>query len=379
METKTLDRRQFLSTLAAASLLAPVSSLASVKAFGETKSSRYYSARASRDGRYFISAFDTNGNLKFDTQLPGRGHGLALNAQHNHLATAARRPGTYLLIMDGESGEVLHQLEGKEERHFYGHSVYSHDGRWLYTTENDLENDRGVICVRDINKGYQQVAELDAYGIGPHELNLLSDGRTLVVANGGILTRPETGRSKLNLDTMSPSLTYIDAESGELLEQLTLPKALHKNSIRHFAVNQHDQLCFAMQYQGNANDLPQLIGLHQRGQKIQLLQAPEATLKQMRNYCGSVCADVSGDWFAVSSPKGNLITFWSARDGKYVGNVEVSDGCGIACGQENGEFLLSSGIGGVYRYRVGDGKLSPLGELSELKGRWDNHMASTVL
>ncbi len=371
-----MNRRQFLTALAATTLVVPITSLASTKRLINADNSRYYSARASQDGRYFISGFNTNGKLNFDTQLPGRGHGLALNPNAHHLAVAARRPGSFLLILNSETGEILHRLESNIDRHFYGHSIYSDDGRWLFTTENDLENNRGVIGVRDVNKGYQHVVELDAYGIGPHELNMLSDGRTLVVANGGILTRPETGRTKLNLDTMSPSLTYIDAENGELLEQLTLPKALHKNSIRHFAVNKHDQVCFAMQYQGDANDLPQLIGLHQRGDNVQLLQAPEATLKQMHNYCGSVCADASGHWFAVSSPKGNLVTFWSAREGKYVGSVEVSDGCGIAASQDNGEFLLSSGMGGVYAYRVGDGQLKPLAEMSDSNGHWDNHMAS---
>lgn len=374
-----MNRRQFLYTLAGASLLAPVSSLATIKAFNKTKNSHYFSARSSRDGRYFICAFDAKGQLKFNTRLPGRGHGIARNPQHNHLAAPARRPGTYLLIIDQKNGEVLHRLESSEERHFYGHSIYSPDGRWLYTTENDLNNNRGVIGVRDVNKDYKQMAELSAYGIGPHELNLLSDGQTLVVANGGILTRPETGRSKLNLDTMSPSLTYIDTMSGKLLEQHTLPKTLHKNSIRHFAVNQHDQVCFAMQYQGNANDLPQLIGLHQRGQNIELLEAPKATLKQMRNYCGSVCADASGNWFAVSSPKGNLITFWSARDGQYVSSIDVNDGCGIASSQENGEFLLSNGMGNVYRYRIGSRRLSALVELSSLNGHWDNHMIGSHL
>lgn len=374
-----MNRRQFLYTLAGASLLAPVSSLAGIKSFNKTKNSHYFSARSSRDGRYFISAFDAKGQLKFDTPLPGRGHGIACNPQYNHLAAPARRPGTYLVIIDSKNGEVLHRLESREERHFYGHSIYSPDGRWLYTTENDLNNNRGVIGVRDVNNGYKQMAELKAYGIGPHELNLLSDGQTLVVANGGILTRPETGRSKLNLDTMSPSLTYIDTMSGKLLEQHTLPKTLHKNSIRHFAVNQYDQVCFAMQYQGNANDLPQLIGLHQRGQNIQLLETPKATLKQMRNYCGSVCADASGNWFAVSSPKGNLITFWSAPDGQYVGSIDVNDGCGIASSQENGEFLLSSGIGDVYRYRVGSRQLNSLVELPSLNGHWDNHMTGSHL
>ena len=371
----SLDRREFLATLAASTLLVPNLSFATSTT---PSTARYFSARVSQDGRYFVSGFNGSSQHLFDTPLPTRGHGLAIHPTLNHVTAVARRPETYLIVINSETGEIIHHHESKEGRHFYGHSIYSTDGRWFYTTENDIEMGNGYIGVRDVSSGYKQVAEFSSYGIGPHELNLLSDGKTLVVANGGILTRPETGRRKLNLDTMLPSLTYIDATSGELLEEHHLPKALHRNSIRHFAVNANDEICIAMQYQGSASDRPPLVGMHRQGEKIQLIQAPEKVQEQMRNYCGSVCTDVSNHWFAVSSPKGNLVTFWSVKHREYVGSIEINDGCGIAAGNKNGEFILSSGVGGIYSYRVGHGQLEPLVEISKLDTRWDNHIARTM-
>lgn len=372
-----MNRRQFITSLAAATLLAPLTGLAgnrqSIAGNGD-----YFSAWASSDGHYFISGFDADGRVKFETPLPGRGHALAIHPHGNHIIAVARRPETFLLVIDSQSGEILHKLESRSGRHFYGHSYFSADGNHLYTTENDFEHSRGVIGVRDVLADYQQIDEFSAHGIGPHELAMLSNGRTLVVANGGILTRPETGRSKLNLDTMSPSLTYLDAETGELMEQHKLPQSLHKNSIRHFSVNAKDQICFAMQYQGqyqsNDDEILPLVGFHQMGQDIKLLKAPATITKQMSNYCGSVCSDSSSRWFAVSSPKGNLITFWSASDGQFVGSTEVKDGCGIAAGTQNGEFLLSSGTGALSRYRIGSHKQQQLNRNS-LDKRWDNHIA----
>jgi hypothetical protein len=43
---------------------------------------------------------------------------------------------------------------------------------------------------------------------------LASDRRRLVVANGGILTDPGSGRAKLNIATMRPNLSYLDATSA---------------------------------------------------------------------------------------------------------------------------------------------------------------------
>src|SRR3546814_5410151 len=108
-------------------------------------------------------------------------------------------------------------------------------GRWLYACENDYDNARGCIGIYDATAGYRREAELEAYAIGPHEMVLLSDGRTLAVANGGIQTHPARRREKLNIDTMQTSLAYIDAESGALLHDHPLPPAMHQAAIRPIA------------------------------------------------------------------------------------------------------------------------------------------------
>ncbi|MEW5755112.1 MAG: DUF1513 domain-containing protein [Pseudomonadota bacterium] len=372
-------RRQFLATLACTAVATTLPGCATPLALSARSTrTRYLSARSSSDGRYFLSGFDEAGACRFDIPLPERGHAVALHPEHHHVAVVARRPGQFLLVADLESGAVLHRLHSEAQRHFFGHGVYSPDGRWFYTTENDIESGNGLVVVRDVHNDYRVAREFSSHGIGPHELAWLSDGLTLAIANGGIDTRPETGRTMLNLDHMAPSLVYVDAGSGKLLEQHTLDAALHQNSIRHFAVANNDLLCFAMQYQGDPNDLPPLIGLHRRGGAIRLLQAPDAVHRQMVNYCGSVCVDSSGQWFAVSSPKGNVVTFWSGKDGEYAGKAEIPDGCGIAAGNQPGEFILSSGLGGLYRHQVADGRTRSF-DHSDRDTRWDNHMTRLAL
>jgi hypothetical protein len=38
---------------------------------------------------------------------------------------------------------------------------------------------------------YKQIGEFEAHGMEPHDIALLSDGRTMVIANGGIRTHPD--------------------------------------------------------------------------------------------------------------------------------------------------------------------------------------------
>lgn len=372
-----ISRRQFLTAVAGATLLTPLTGRAALA--NNPESARYLSARADAEGRYYLSGFDDRGRLHFDLPLPARGHAIAVNPTKPHAVQVARRPGRYLLVVDVASGEVLHRTDSRPGRHFYGHGAFSADGRWFYTPENDYENRRGVIGVRDAQDGYRQVAEYASHGIGPHDLRLLSDGHTLVVANGGMQTHPDTGRATLNLESMSPSLVYIDRHDGTLLEEHTLPRELHKNSIRHLGATTDDTVCFVMQYQGSRRETPPLVGLHRRGEELKPVSAPEAVQKRMRNYCGSACADPSGRWFAVSSPKGGLITFWDARSGAYRGHTDVADGCGIAAGSVPGEFILSSGLGGMLRYRLDEQRQLPMTGLSQMQARWDNHMSRLKL
>jgi len=337
---------------------------------------RYLSVRGDRQRRYFVSGIERSGRVRFDLPLPERAHGIALHPSGDEAMVVARRPGRFLQRIDLRRGRLLETLACEEGRHFYGHAVFSPDGRRLYTTENDYEAGRGVIAVRDADDGYRLIDEFPSGGVGPHELRLLSDGRTLAVANGGIRTHPDFDRAPLNLESMRPVLAYLDRLDGRLLEAREPPPDLHHNSLRHLAVGAGDTVCAGMQYQGPKDRHPPLIALHRRGEPLRLLTPPAPVLEQMRNYCGSVCADASGNWFAVSSPRGSLVTFWSADGGEHLGQAQVEDGCGIAAGESPGEFLLSSGAGGLYRYRIADGTAAPLPQAGGGERLWDNHMTS---
>ncbi|HID45200.1 MAG TPA: DUF1513 domain-containing protein [Chromatiaceae bacterium] len=368
-----IERRNFLKGLGALGL-----SLGGVLAGAMAGAGRQilYSPRADMDDRYYLSAVDSSGGVLFDTPIPTRAHDVVHRPGSGEVVVLARRPGYYLAVIDAGSGKRLRNLSVDPERPLYGHGVFSSDGRYLFTTENDYQNQRGVIGIRDAQDGYRRVGEIESGGIGPHELCLMPDGKTLVIANGGILTHPDAGRSKLNLDTMMPSLAYVETSSGKLVDDFRLEKRLHQLSIRHLDVNADGQVCFAMQFQGPKHQRLPLVGFHRGQASLQLADTPKQVLRQMKNYCGSVCADASGEAFAVSSPRGNLVTFWSAEGG-YAGSVALPDGCGLARSNTPGSFFLSSGQGELGRYRMLSGDYQTLTRHPVISGNcWDNHMIS---
>ena len=288
----------------------------------------------------------------------------------------ARRPGRFALVLDLVRGVIAHRVDSPDGRHFYGHGVFSQDGRLLYAAENNFEGERGVIGVYDAARGYTRVGELPSHGVGPHEIALLSGGETLVIANGGIATHPDLPRVKLNLPSMAPSLCFVDRRSGALRRELKLDPALQRLSIRHVALGPDDTVALAMQYEGPAQDRVPLVALQRGGGPLRLLHGPHSVLRAMKNYCGSVCFDPSGRTVAVSAPRGNLVTFWDVGTGRYLSSASVADGCGVAPGSRPGEFLASSGLGGMTVIDARSGAVRPLALDGLEAARWDNHLVT---
>lgn len=172
---------------------------------------------------------------------------MALSPDGGEWVAFARRPGRFgVAIPVGTRPPVW--FASKSDRHFFGHGVFSAAGRLLYATENDYERAAGVIGVRDATDSYRQIGEFPAHGMEPHDIALLSDGRTMVIANGGIRTHPDKGTEELNLPDMRPSLVYVDVATGDLLEEHVLAPELHQLSIRHLAIASGDTVVFGCQY-----------------------------------------------------------------------------------------------------------------------------------
>lgn len=335
-------------------------------------------ATAAADGRFHFSGIGPDGAKVVDLDLPGRGHGVALHPRMPVCILFARRPGTFALAVDWRAGEIVSRIDSRPDRHFYGHGTFSPDGRTLFATENDFEGAAGVIGVYDATDRYRRIGELPSHGVGPHDLRLLADARTLVVANGGIQTHPDAGRAKLNLQSMRPSLAYVDVDGGRLRDEYRLAPDLHLLSIRHLAVGPDGTVVAALQFEGpDAQPMP-LVCVHRGEERLRLLHAPAPVAARMRNYAGSTTLDRAGRIAAVSAPRGNLVTFWDVVEGRYVAETDVPDGCGVAPAEGPGGFVISSGRSGIWRFDAGTGRKERLPSPFADALRWDNHLFATA-
>jgi uncharacterized protein len=322
-----------------------------------------------------MSAFTPEGQERFATRLPARGHDVAIHPGLRQAVVFARRPGQWFSVIDSETGIALQTVLAPAGRHFYGHGCFTADGRMLLATENDIATGEGMIALYDA-RNYARIGDYSAGGIGPHDIALLPNGLA-IVANGGTRTHPDQGRTILNRDSMAPNLALVDPLRGTTSARHELPKSLHQLSIRHLAVSNDGEVTFACQYEGEDEAMPPLIGILARD-RLSLFDMPDEDLASFANYIGSIALDASGSLIAATSPEGNSIALFDRPSRRYLGKRSLSDVCGVAPAREVGALLLTSGNGGV---RIIDPKTPALRGLPESgldRWIWDNHLALDV-
>lgn len=300
------------------------------------------------DGRYALVLLTLDGRVVREIALSDRGHDIAVDRRRGLAVAFSRRPGTFAVAFatDGSGDPVV--FAAREDRTFSGHGVFSQDGRQLYATENDADTGDGLLGVYETSN-WRRVGELPTRGIDPHEVILLADGKTLVVANGGI---EMSGREKLNIAAMAPSLVFLDAANGETRAMHRLAADLNRLSIRHIASDAAGQVWFGGQWEGALTESPELVGRACVDQPLRLIEAPRPLGTMLKGYIGSVAVSGDGKVLAAAAPRAGRTIFVETGSGRVVGETVLADGCGIAGISAHG-FALSSGHGDLVREEPG--------------------------
>jgi len=355
-----LDRRSFLRA-------AGVGALAALGperlAQAQETDALFAAAFGRRSGGHGVAVLDERGRLLHAFDLPARGHDIAFDPASGRAVVFARQPGVLALVFDPAGREGPQAIASAPGRHFFGHGAFSLGGKLLFATENDFEAARGVIGVYDATGGFGRLGEFPSGGVGPHELLLLPDGETLAVANGGVETHPDWGRAELNLHAMRPSLAFVHAGTGELLENHVLPPELRQLSIRHLDAEADGTVWFGCQHKGSPSERPQLLGRARQGRGIELVGLRDDALLGLKNYVGSVAVNRAAGLVAISSPQGNRLLTVEAKSGLVVGERALREVCGVAPAAK--DFVASTGLGAW---------TGPGGEAEQPELAWDNHI-----
>ncbi|REL32193.1 DUF1513 domain-containing protein [Thalassotalea euphylliae] len=371
----SISRRRFLSFTAkgTAAIGTCAAAVGGGLIFSQSTSAAQHwliSASTDKSGNHYAAAYRLNGELVSRVKLPARGHDIIEHPfKSGHAIVFARRPGQYFIEVDFNHGEIVKQVSPQAGSHFYGHGIGNQ--QVLITTENNYQQGRGAIVVRDINT-YQVLEQFDSGGIGPHQLAYMPGNKHIVIANGGILTHPDLPRKKLNLDTMKPNLAYMELTSGKIVDSFELDN--HQLSIRHLDVSEKGKVVAGLQYQGAKSDLVPLAIAHQGEASLQYLSASEAIWRRMNHYTASVCIDNAANLVAISCPRADMLTYWSLNDNSFIAKERFSDGAGLAMSTDGKGIIATSGKGQILPIGQANNKASSQASVFVDGIKFDNHL-----
>lgn len=318
------------------------------------------------DSGFGVVGIDADRQIVWKTTMPERVHDIVVqpnasqfnDSENRDVVVMGRRPSEGFWVLDTATGQVKHAVKSAADRHFYGHACYSLDGSQLYVTENDTVTLNGKIGIYEVNDSYQKVAEFDSHGIGPHELIMHPDSETLIIANGGIKTE-QASREELNLDSMRPSLVYLNRHNGELLEQI-IPEH-NQMSTRHLAMHDDGTVMIGIQFQGERHINVPLVLTHRRGEsEFRPLIMPNNQWQRFHQYIASVAVDSNKNQLCVTTPIGGCAAIYDLTTRELIDAVSLPDCAGASTltnkstfsandesytSEENSGFIVSDGQG----------------------------------
>jgi hypothetical protein len=330
-----------------------------------------YSASKNNLGLYQLSLYTLATKEVKHFALPFRAHDILPLPQANKVLAFGRRPQMQCVLVHTDDSRITEEISATEGRHFFGHGCLSRDNSVLFTTESEYDEARGVIGLRDA-KTLQPIGEYDSFGVGPHDIHLMPDGKTLVVANGGIETHPDYGRRKLNIDTMQPSLVYIDVASGKKIDEYRLDD--HQLSIRHLAVSPTGDVGVATQFQGNlAKRQPNsLVAWQKSGGELINLPMHKSLSKSLHGYIADIAYDDIHQQLVVTAPRGNQVLLWDLQSQSEVQSFDISEPSGISYYKNN--FLISNARGDLISLNPREQSGFFVHIYQDSKISWDNHL-----
>jgi len=267
------------------------------------------------------------------------GHGIATHPTEHHRAVVFEKKGPGACAIDLRTGAVTAVITTTKDRAFYGHGVFSTDGKKLYCTESITgdRSERGLIAVRD-GKTYKLLGTFPSHGRAPHDLHLVDEGRTLVVTNGG----GRIAADETELD--HPNVAWVDVKTQQL--QRRLPFDARRVNAGHVALGPRDTVAVVSaprtgidkksdRFRGGVSFLPA---------KAPVLQTTSHRISErFKGEVLSVAIHQKTGVAATTCPDGGVVAFWDAASGALLSTIDLAHARGVSITLDGAYFAVTHG------------------------------------
>lgn len=256
-------------------------------------------------------------------------HGIIIDPNNKKRLLTFEKEGARAAVVDLNHHSVTKNLTTADDRYFNGHGTFNKTGDRLFSTETSRDTHRGIISIRD-GKTFDSLGEFPSFGENPHECQLINDGTTLVVSNAG------SERSK----NSQPCVTYIDMQSQQLVERITLTNK--EWSPGHIRIAEDGSLIVASAARKSLEKTHRG-GVSIRSPKHSMLSMtqPEMVINKLTGEALSIAIDERHNIAAITHPEANMITFWSIDKRELKKAMSVPSPRGITLSLNEKSFIVS--------------------------------------
>ncbi len=196
---------------------------------------------------YSLLVTDTNGEHTY-IEAPCKAHGPVVNPKNSSLAFGSSKWGQEAYLADIKNGKLQSSVRAGNGKAFYGHSLYSTNGEFIFASMMNHETQQGYISVRKSDT-LEEVKTISTYGREPHQLQWMEADKTIAVINSTpLLSQKEQLHSMLSI---------INVQNGELVKSFKTSTRRHS----HFSLTNNQSIAIICRA-GSAQDMTLYEALH---------------------------------------------------------------------------------------------------------------------
>nr|WP_306800294.1 DUF1513 domain-containing protein [Endozoicomonas sp. YOMI1] len=118
-------------------------------------------------GNHSIRLIDPYRDQSNIIPVPERLHDATLRPGTTEVVVFQRRPGYHFYAVDIDKAYICKSIATAHQRHLYGHGIFSPNGKWLYTTENNLSSLQGVMLLAFTTLNRDTKEQVSGYSLFP--------------------------------------------------------------------------------------------------------------------------------------------------------------------------------------------------------------------
>lgn len=241
-----------------------------------------------------VCAFDVKSGDEMVIETPFYGHTVNQNAVHLEQVASIQKWGTLGAILNIKSKSIINFIHAVDSRMFFGHCLFSADGKTLVCTEANIDEKDGLLVLRSV-PDMKIIGQMSSYGKLPHECHSFNGGKTIVTAN----CHTEAGFG---------NVAWVDFQSGKLLKKVTFDKQNFAPS--HMDMSHDGWFCFGgRQYNKDPErkDAKDLISFISPSGEVFIPKIPDDISKRSSGEALSISFVGKTGLVAITIPESNLL------------------------------------------------------------------------